>query len=331
MRTGEDRGRDYSNISVVIQGSTPPNIVPKKKRASSPQARRQQQQRNILLGQNIKSPDSTRTTTSPNNGCSKQHRLRSNMKSATSNAGVRVAAAAAHGGKHRHHATFPAWTGVLRLFLLELPMGLLLATLLAVYAIRNIYQDLYVPLMDRATRTDQDLDREFTYYHRYCTEADLTTRNIHDLVADTKAPVAQGVEQMMQHGAVVIRDLLTPDTVRQLRDYVVYKNTHIPDEEVYPVSQGRNRMSFGYDATEHPIVVQALQELANHKYLKGLLSDVLGDADPASSEITTITAYFDAPPQAWHSDTKEDGNALKFGRTYSHSYSLFLPLQNTVS
>ena len=128
----------------------------------------------------------------------------------------------------------------------------------------------------------------------------------------------------------MIRDLLTQDTVRKLREYAVYENTHIPTEEVYPVSQGKNRMSFGYDATENPIVVQALKELANNKFLKGLLSEILGDPDPASSEITSITAYYNAPPQAWHSDTKEDGNALKYGRTYSHSYSLFLPLQNTV-
>lgn len=147
------------------------------------------------------------------------------------------------------------------------------------------------------------------------------------MVADTKAPIAQAVEQIMEHGAVVIRDLLKPETVRKLREYAVYKNKAIPDEEVYPVSQGTNRMSFGYDATESPIVVQALQELTNHAFLKQFLATVLGDADPASSEITSITAYYNAPPQAWHSDTKEDGNALKFARTYSHSYSLFLPVR----
>ena len=147
-----------------------------------------------------------------------------------------------------------------------------------------------------------------------------------DLVTDPRAPVSQAVEQMMEHGGLVFRDLLSQETVRKLREYVVYKNKNIPDEEVYPVSQGKNRMSFGYDATESPIVVQALKEIANNKYLKGVLSTVLGDVDPASSEITTITAYYNAPMQAWHSDTKEDGNALKFSRTYSHSYSLFLPV-----
>lgn len=131
----------------------------------------------------------------------------------------------------------------------------------------------------------------------------------------------------MEHGGVVIRDLLSPDTVRSLREYVVYKNHNIPKEEIYPVSQGKNRISFGYDATESPVVVQALKELTNNPFLKKLLSEILGDDDPASSEITTITAYYGAPMQVWHSDTKEDGNALKFARTYSHSYSLFLPVR----
>jgi hypothetical protein len=149
------------------------------------------------------------------------------------------------------------------------------------------------------------------------------------MVADDKAPVNRAVEQMMQHGALVLPNLLQPETVRQLRAYAVHKNHNVPDEEVYPVSQGTNRISFGYDATEHPAVVQAIQELSNNAFLHQVLATLLGDEDPASSEITTITAYFGAPGQAWHSDTKEDGNALKFARTYSHSYSLFLPLQNT--
>lgn len=314
--------RDYSNLSVVIQKGTP--IA---KKAPSQQAHSRNRRHTNL-------PAVVNQSSAANGSSSSSHhhhhrKMKATKTTTATPANARIRATAERGRKPRA-APLPAWTGVMRLFILELPLGLLFATLLTVYAVRNIYQDLYVPLMDRATRTDADLDREFTYYHRYCTEADLTTRNINDLVADSKAPVSVAVEQMMQHGALVIRDLFKQDTVRKLRDYIVYKNTHIPEEEVYPVSQGRNRMSFGFDATEHPIVVQALQELANNKFLKTLLSELLGDPDPASSEITSITAYYDAPPQAWHSDTKEDGNALKFGRTYSQSYSLFLPLQNTV-
>ena len=332
MRNGDCR--DYSNISVVIQGKKP---TPVKKSISSPPRKATHNSSSPQRDKFVWDKDSYSSSSSiyPHKVNSKKDGPfydDETMNAADGN--MRAAAATTRRVKTpQSTSSHSAWPllNALRLILLDLPLTCLFATLLTVYAIRNIYQDLYVPLMDRATRTDEDLEQEFTYYHRYCTEADLTTRNINDLVADTKAPVSQAVEQMMEHGGVVIRDLLSQETVRKMREYAVYRNNAIPEEEVYPVSQGRNRMSFGYDATENPIVVQALKELSNNRFLKQLLSEILGDDDPASSEITTITAYYNAPPQAWHSDTKEDGNALKFARTYSHSYSLFLPLQNTVS
>lgn len=258
-----DGEKDYSKISVVIQGNPP--VIPKKKIIPpSPQ-------------RNYKFHDSSNN----NNSLKSPHYDK--MMEATNGGNMQRAAATttAHSrGRRDSNTSDPSrsrlWS-ILRLFALDLPLGVVFATLLSVYAIRNIYQDLYVPLMDRATRTDSDLDSEFTYFHRYCTEADLTTRDIHDLVTDAQAPVARGVQQMMEHGAVVLRDLLSQETVRKLREYAVYRNTHIPDEEVYPVSQGHNRMSFGYDATDSPIVVQALKELANNRYLKQLLSEILGD------------------------------------------------------
>ena len=247
--------KDYSNISVVIQG-TPP--------------RKEQQSQ-------------------------KQQKNKSKMQ-VTSNASIRAAATTQSGTRRRNRdgskgPVAGIWK-TLRFVVLDAPLALLFATLLSVYAIRNIYQDLYLPLMNRSTRTDGDLESEFTYYHRYCTEADMTTRNIHDLVVDDKAPVARGVQQMMEHGAVVIRDLLKQDTLRKLREYAVYRNTHIPEEEEYPVSQGHNRMSFGYDATEHPIVVQALQELANNRYLKELLAEILGD-------VSSLESSTDAHATSW--------------------------------
>jgi hypothetical protein len=220
-----------------------------------------------------------------------------------------------------------SFIGTLRCCFLDVPLTIVVGTFLSVYAIRNLYHDMYEPLIDRATRTNLDLEDELTYYHRSCTQADLSTRVISDLVADTEAPVQVAVEQMMAHGAVVVRDILSPETVRALRAYTVQRNEGVLDEEVYPVSQGHKRLSFGYDATDSPILAAALQEIAHHQFLKELLSHTLGDDDPASSEITTITAYYGAGPQGWHSDTKEDGNALKFARTYSHSYSLFLPVR----
>ena len=49
--------------------------------------------------------------------------------------------------------------------------------------------------------------------------------------------------------------------------------------------------------------------------------------DPALTEITTIKSFYGAEEQVIHSDTKSDGYAAQFARTYSHTYSLFIPVQ----
>ena len=46
------------------------------------------------------------------------------------------------------------------------------------------------------------------------------------------------------------------------------------------------------------------------------------------AEITAITVEPGAREQGWHPDVKPDGNSLRYGQTFTHSYSLFIPLQN---
>ena len=241
------------------------------------------------------------------------------------------------------------WILVLcRTLIVDIPLSLLFGAFGVTLCLQSIYKEYYVPLMDRSTRTDEDLYEEFTYYHRRCTARDITTTNLTQLFVDIPSSDAKRKKKnnnnnhppmdtvvdtaqdlLMMHGLVLLPQILSSDTVQKLREYAVYRNRVIPEHEEYPVSQGHNRISFGYDATEHPAIIQAVREVTHNVFLQQLLQQVLGDHDPASTEITTITQWHGAPPQAWHSDTKEDGNALKFARTYSHSYSLFLPLQNT--
>lgn len=216
--------------------------------------------------------------------------------------------------------------------------------LAAVYCIRTFYDDYFVTIVQRAERTDEDLLDEFTYYTRECNLVDLTAsrETAHNLLVHPdpnklsptdrrkyKTPSNKAVDSVMLHGAVMIPSLLQDTTIEQLRQFVVRKNEAVrgtPAE--FPVSQGRNRISYGIDATEDEAVVKALKELHDHTMLKEVLESLVGP-DPALSEITAITAHYQAPPQAWHSDTKADGNAVLHGRTYEHSYSLFIPLQNT--
>jgi hypothetical protein len=224
---------------------------------------------------------------------------------------------------------------ILRSLLFDLPLALLFLSFLFIYGVRQVHNDYYVPLMDRALRTDTDLHDEITYYERSCTEYDLSTRNIQDLVVNQTAPdvAITAVDQMMQHGALVLSELMTVETVSRLRAYIVRRNAAVTDAEAYPVSQGDGgtRLSYGIDATEDDAVALAIQQIASNPVLRKILQGLLGDDDPASAEITAITAYAGCPDQNWHQDTKADGNAIMYARTYSHSYSLFLPLQDTTA
>ena len=209
---------------------------------------------------------------------------------------------------------------------LDLPLILIMIAWLLTSGCFALYQQFYEPLFDRAQRTDKDLLQEYTYYERHCNQFDISTHTAADLLLPEQG--GDGVHHMLQHGAAVIPSVLSAHAVEELRDYIVQRNAAVTDREAYPVSQGESRISYGIDATEHPAVTRALQEVAEHPTLRPLLQELLGDADPAVAEITAITSWAGAAYQVWHPDTKSDGNALKFARTYSHSYSLFLPLQN---
>lgn len=237
---------------------------------------------------------------------------------------------------------------LLRCVVVNVPLLVLAASLLCVYGMQLVHDEYYVPLFRRAFRSDDDLLEEYTYYERACTEQDVTTLDLKDLMVKTKTPnhnnssafsynysSHQRQQQqdwlniIMTHGALAVPRALSENTTRELREYIVERNEDVwaAEQLQFPMDHER-RMSFGIDASEHPAVVRAVREVANHPVLLPILQAVTGDIDPASSEITVITAYAGVGPQTWHSDTKIDGNAVKFARTYSHSYSLFIPLQD---
>ena len=219
--------------------------------------------------------------------------------------------------------------GVLRTLAVDLPLATLFAALLLVYFAQHLYTEYYPRLLDQYERDDKDLLQQQTYYHRYCTTADVTTHEPSDLLINPNEPVEKAVDQLMTHGGVVFPQLLSTETATQLREYVDQRNRAITDTEQFPMYPPQNRLSYGFDATESPVVVKALQEVTNNPFFYKFMSEVLGDEDPAACELTTIASFFGAEDQGWHSDTKEFGNALKFSRSYAHTYSLFLALQNT--
>ena len=219
----------------------------------------------------------------------------------------------------------------LRTLLLDMPLAILFALLVTVFVFKQIHYTIFLPFMDAAARTDEDLDQEFTYYDRTCSAHDLTTTNAADLILkSTNATATEAVDLFMTHGGIVFPQILPPDTVTKLREHVVQRNMHLSKLEEIVLSQGTNRKSFAFDASEDPIVSLAIHQVASHPLLKPMLEKLIGP-DPAVSEITAITSYYGCPDQAWHQDVKADGSPLKFARTFTHSHSLFIALQDTSS
>lgn len=233
---------------------------------------------------------------------------------------------------------------LVRSLLLDLPLALFFLSFLSIVILSHVHQNFYTVLFNRSQRTDHDLLREYTYYERFCTDFDVTKQSGRDTFddvifatphdsSDIPTTVSAAQSAMLQHGMIALPDLFPPNLTASLRRHVVTRNAAVVNgsPEAFPVSQGELglRASFGMDATEAPAVTESLQYLAHHPLLRPLLASLTGDPYPASAEITAITAYAGADAQTWHADTKSDGNAVKYARTYSHSYSLFIPLQDT--
>ncbi|CAB9527310.1 expressed unknown protein [Seminavis robusta] len=216
-----------------------------------------------------------------------------------------------------------SWTFV-RCLVLDLPLMLLFVSLAVVYGMRTAWTQYYMPIMERARRTDAHLLEEYTYYERGCLAEDVTKGFTHSTGNTT---TEQSLDTLLQHGATTVPKLLRPQTIARLRKYLRYKNKMITDEEAFPMSQGHQRLSYGIEATEDFAISDALAEITSHKLLPDLLEQVLGVPDPALTEITAITSYYGAEDQVIHSDTKSDGYAGQFARTYAHTYSLFIPVQ----
>lgn len=217
--------------------------------------------------------------------------------------------------------------------LLHLLIVLLLLTVstlfVLAYCMRHIHNNYYKVLIDRAERTDDQLLEEFTYYKRDCNAYDVTTHKLSELSFDVNSGIEGNLNRFLTHGAMVFPEILTLAEAEELRQYIQRRNSEVSEAEEYPVSQGEHRISYGIEPTEHPAVARAVKRITTDPMFRQMITNILGDPDPASAEITAITNYYGCPYQVWHSDTKADGNALFYSRTYAHSYSLFVPLQNT--
>eukprot|EP00980_Cylindrotheca_fusiformis_P017555 scaffold5507_cov103-Cylindrotheca_fusiformis.AAC.2 len=190
------------------------------------------------------------------------------------------------------------------------------------------------------------LDDHSTYYHRHCTKEDITTYSMDDNTEETKrnrsnllvlsnnntTTPEDAQHVMMKHGAVILPNMLSDETATKLRSYLESRHA-IQDQLGWQEKfwTGINRLSLGLGLKDDPSISQALYEIGTNELLQTTLQGIFGTPDAAVVEISTLTTMHGAENQGLHSDSDYFGSSLLYGRTFLHSYTMFVALQDTTS
>jgi hypothetical protein len=210
--------------------------------------------------------------------------------------------------------------------LLDTTLLLLFALLMTTVVIHKLHDDYFYPLLKLMNWSGQERDYlEVTYYHRYCSAQDFTAKTVPELIITENYTVKDAVNHMLTHGVSVYPNLLTNETARVLRDWIVEENKV---QEGWYVIENKNRYSWGINMNMHPKLQTFWQELAAHQHLLNSLEKIVGP-NPAIIEFTAITSAYGATDQFIHADVVPPGSATKYARSFIPSYSLFIPLQDT--
>jgi ectoine hydroxylase-related dioxygenase (phytanoyl-CoA dioxygenase family) len=183
------------------------------------------------------------------------------------------------------------------------------------------------------------LDADVTYYNRQCTAEDITTKNLENktdrsnlLVLTNDVTPKKAQEVMMTHGAVILPNVLSDETASQLRTYLESRH-HIQDELGWQEKfwEDISRLSLGLGFHDDPSIPQALHEIGTNPAIRSTLEGIFGTPDAAVVETSTLTCLFGAPNQGLHTDSDYFGSSLMYSRTFLHSYTMFIALQDTTS
>lgn len=215
---------------------------------------------------------------------------------------------------------------LIRLLMIEFPLTLLFAAMVTAVALHKVHDKYLAPQLK--LMTFQAAGRPFLengYYHRYCTGDEVSATSVSELLIPTNFTGEECAKHQMIHGVSVYRDLLSPQTVRELREYIVDQNQK---QEGWFVIQNEFRYSWGIDVNMHPAFKKYWKELASNRVLVDALQEIVGP-DPAIIEFTAITSAYGAKDQHDHQDVIPGASGAKFAHTFVPSYSLFIPLQDT--
>lgn len=220
------------------------------------------------------------------------------------------------------------WSLLLVSFLVKEVWDGPLEKLLQSYKLRDEYTDL---------GTLSALDHDLTYYHRRCDHRDISTHDANDLLVDPDMNLKERQEIIMTHGAVVMKDILSHSTAQELRSYLETRHHEfhsndlkLPWDELFWDGDGGSRLSLGLGPEDASIVSRAITEVGYNSQLKKTLEATLGK-DPAVVEVSTLSTMFDAEAQGIHTDSDYFGSSVLYTRSFLHSYTMFISLQDTTS
>jgi len=221
----------------------------------------------------------------------------------------------------------------LRSLFLDFPLLLLFILMLGTVSINFMFDHYYTKIIESARWRDTAgrlLDHEFTYYERHCDDSDISSSSARDFTLNERATVDDAVNTMMTHGVIKVPSILSDDVSSALRSFILKRNQELTSSERIPLDGPDNRWSFAIGMKDDDSVAAAVKQLSENYILRYTLEKLLG-RNPAVVEITAITAAYGAESQGYHPDVKPLASSVKYGRSFTHSYSLFLPLQNTTA
>jgi len=169
---------------------------------------------------------------------------------------------------------------LVRTMLLDLPIITLFTFLVATYLFQQVMHEYLEPQFALLQRKKP---RDYTYYRRACTHRDISTNNTLDLVVtDTQ----DAVEKTLTHGASIYPHLLSNETARELREYILEQNKI--RKTLHLAHKPENRSSYGFAPNGHPILRKSLNELLTNKRFRSSIEAIAGK-DPAIVEFSHIT------------------------------------------
>jgi len=209
---------------------------------------------------------------------------------------------------------------ILRVAIFDFPLTMLFLAVVTVTILHMVHDKYLARQLEMMTFhvTDRPY-HEYTYYERDCNlDEEISATSREELILPKNTTAEECVAHQMKHGVSVYQDLLTPETMHELREFIVQEN---PRQKGWYVIQNENRYSWGIDVNMHPAIKKYWKELGSNELLVRGIHAIVGP-DPAIIEFTAITAAYGAKDQGDHQDVIAPGNGIKYAHCKSFDFFL---------